>query len=265
MEPAVLLRVRRDPRRAPSVGVRAGEGWARVSVALGGAPPGPGGLARPLAAALARALPALAALGWEGGGGPPELEGPLPPGLDPARVREEWAAALADRREGRPEGRHERAGPAPEGWARAPGPPAADPLGGPDFALAFDPAFEPAAPLFPRAAPAPAPAWAAPAREPPGLLFPQSASAPARVAPAPARPLSARAGPGPAPTAKVLRLTEAVAARVREGVDPPDFGSKKPSVVRKAWNYIRSVGDARDLTEAELDEVRVALARMFPA
>jgi hypothetical protein len=35
--------------------------------------------------------------------------------------------------------------------------------------------------------------------------------------------------------------------------------------VRKAWNYIRSVGAARDLTEAELDEVRVALARMFPA
>lgn len=261
MEPAVLLRVRRDPRRAPSVGVRAGEGWARVSVALGGAPPGPGGLARPLAAALARALPALAALGWEGGGGPPELEGPLPPGLDPARVREAWAAALADRREGRLEGRHGGGCPAPEGWARAPGPPAADPLGGPDFGLAFDPAFELTAPLFP----APAPAWAAPAREAPGRLEQEAPArpAPARVAPAPARPPPARAGP--APTATVLRLTEAVAARVREGVDPPDFGSNKPMAVRKARNYIRSVGAARDHTEAELDEVRVALARMFPA
>jgi hypothetical protein len=56
---------------------------------------------------------------------------------------------------------------------------------------------------------------------------------------------------------------DAVAARVREGVDPPNFGSKKPSAIRRAWNYIRSVGDARDASEDELDAVRIALAGMF--
>ena len=219
--PAVLLRVRRDPRRAPSVGVRAGEGWARVSVALGGAPPGPfapagpGPLAPagPLALALARALRMLAALGWEGGGAP-EVEGPLPPGLDLARVQEAWAAARA--------------------WAAAP------------------------AGAFPLAAPAPASAALPP---PPAALV---ASPPAALATPPPAPIRAAAGPRPPPaTARVRRLADVVAARVREGVDPPDFGSERPLAVRKAWNYIRSVGDARDASEAELEAVRIALAGMF--